>query len=89
MGWARPAYGGTFPAGSVRTTAEVIDDLYRTIRAAAAESVVIGCNTVSHLSAGRFEICRIGDDTSGTEWPRTRRMGVNSLAFRAAPHAAF
>ena len=53
------------------------------------DALVLGCNTVSHLAAGRFEICRIGDDTSGTEWARTRKMGVNSLAFRGAQHGAF
>ncbi len=67
----------------------MIDDLYRTIRQAAGDSLVIGCNTVSHLSAGHFEICRVGDDTSGTEWPRTRKMGVNTLAFRGPQHGAF
>ena len=79
----------TFSSGAGRTTAEVIDELYGTIRAAAGESLVIGCNTVSHLSAGHFELCRIGDDTSGTDWSRTRKMGVNSLAFRGAQHGAF
>jgi len=67
----------------------VIDALYGTIRSAAGDSLVIGCNTVSHLSAGHFEICRVGDDTSGTEWARTRKMGVNTLAFRGAQHGAF
>lgn len=81
--------GWTFASGSGRTTAEVVDELYKTIREAAGDGLVIGCNTVSHLSAGRFEICRIGDDTSGTEWPRTRKMGVNSLAFRGVQHGAF
>jgi len=76
-------------AGASRTTAEVIDELYRTIRAAADDALVIGCNTVSHLSAGHFEICRIGDDTSGTDWARTRKMGVNTLAFRGLQHGAF
>jgi alpha-galactosidase len=51
--------------------------------------LIIGCNTVSHLSAGHFQICRIGDDTSGTEWARTRKMGVNALAFRGVQHGAF
>jgi alpha-galactosidase len=88
MGAAMTRDGWTFAAGASRTTAEVIDELYRTIRVAAAESLVIGCNTVSHLSAGHFEICRVGDDTSGTEWPRTRKMGVNTLAFRGAQHGA-
>ena len=89
MGTALTRDGWTFASGPSRTTAEVIADLYAAIRAGAGGSLVIGCNTVSHLSAGTFEICRIGDDTSGTEWPRTRKMGVNSLAFRGAQHHAF
>ncbi len=67
----------------------MIDELYGSIRGSAGESLVIGCNTVSHLSAGHFEICRVGDDTSGTDWARTRKMGVNSLAFRGPQHGAF
>jgi alpha-galactosidase len=89
MGSALTRDGWTFAAGRSRTTAEIINDLYRTIRTAAADALVIGCNTVSHLSAGVFEICRVGDDTSGTEWARTRKMGVNTLAFRGAQHGAF
>jgi alpha-galactosidase len=89
MGAALTRDGWTFASGPTRTTAEVIDDLYRTIREAAVDSLIIGCNTVSHLSAGRFEICRVGDDTSGTEWSRTRKMGVNTLAFRGAQHGTF
>lgn len=81
--------GWTFASGPARTTAEVIADLYQTIRSAAGDALVIGCNTVSHLSAGVFEICRVGDDTSGREWARTRKMGVNTLAFRGAQHGAF
>ncbi|MES2177051.1 MAG: hypothetical protein V4550_04225 [Gemmatimonadota bacterium] len=79
----------TFASGPSRTTAEIISELYATIRTGAGSSLVIGCNTVSHLSAGHFEICRIGDDTSGTEWARTRKMGVNTLAFRGVQHGAF
>jgi alpha-galactosidase len=89
MGSSLTRDGWTFASGSNRTTAEVIDDLYTTIRAAAGDALIIGCNTVSHLSAGHFEICRVGDDTSGTEWARTRKMGVNTLAFRGAQHGAF
>jgi alpha-galactosidase len=89
MGSAMTRDGWTFASGPTRTTAEVINELYRTIREAAGGSLVIGCNTVSHLSAGQFEICRVGDDTSGTEWSRTRKMGVNTLAFRGAQHGAF
>lgn len=88
MGLALTKDGWTFAEGPRRTSAEVINALYETIRAAAGDALVIGCNTVSHLSAGRFEMCRIGDDTSGTEWARTRKMGVNSLAFRGAQNGA-
>jgi len=72
-----------------RTSAEIIKNLYGTIREAAGEMYVIGCNTLSHLSAGLFELCRIGDDTSGKEWDRTRKMGVNTLGFRIIQHNAF
>jgi len=81
--------GWGFAMGSTRTTAEIVAGLYRTIREAAGDALVIGCNTVSHLSAGVFDICRIGDDTSGRDWTRTRKMGVNSLAFRGVQHGAF
>lgn len=73
-----------------KTTAEIILDLYRSIREAAGDGIyVIGCNTMSHLSAGIFELCRIGDDTSGKDWGRTRKMGVNTLAFRLPQHNKF
>lgn len=73
-----------------KTTAEIILDLYRNIREAAGDGIyVIGCNTMSHLSAGIFEMCRIGDDTSGNEWERTRKMGINTLAFRLPQHNRF
>ncbi|HYT77320.1 MAG TPA: hypothetical protein VEL79_21370 [Vicinamibacterales bacterium] len=89
MGTALTKDGWTFASGPARTTAEVIDDLYRKIRTAAGDGLVIGCNTVSHLSAGIFDICRIGDDTSGTAWARTRKMGINTLGFRGVQHGAF
>ncbi len=71
------------------TTAEVVLRFYRTLRDAAGDALVIGCNTFSHLAAGLFDINRIGDDVSGRAWDRTRRMGVNTLAFRAPHHGAF
>ena len=89
MGAALTGPGWTFAAGSARTTAEVVAALYDAIRAAAGDALVLGCNTVGHLSAGRFELCRIGDDTSGTDWARVCRMGVNTLAFRGVQHGAF
>jgi len=73
-----------------KTTAEIMLNLYRSIREAAGDGIyVIGCNTMSHLSAGIFEMCRIGDDTSGKDWGRTRKMGVNTLAFRLPQHHKF
>ena len=72
-----------------KTTAEIINHLYRSIREAAGDMYLIGCNTMSHLSAGVFEQNRIGDDTSGKEWARTRKMGVNTLGFRMPQHNTF
>jgi alpha-galactosidase len=77
-------------ADKSRTTAEIIVDFYRTIRDAAGDDMIVdGCNTIGHLSAGIYELQRIGDDTSGTEWDRTRNMGVNCLAFRAPQQGTF
>jgi alpha-galactosidase len=72
-----------------KTNAEIVLNLYKTIRNAAADTCLLGCNTFSHLSAGLFELNRIGDDTSGHEWARTRKMGVNTLAFRGIQHGKF
>ena len=72
-----------------RTTMEIILALYRGISTAAGEALVLGCNTISHAAAGLFQMQRTGDDTSGVDWARTRKMGVNTLAFRAAQHGAF
>lgn len=72
-----------------RTTAEIMRALYQEIRDAAQEMVLIGCNTVGHLGAGLFELQRTGDDTSGQEWERTRKMGINTLAYRMAQHDTF
>jgi alpha-galactosidase len=74
---------------NTRTTAEIVLGLYRAIREASDDMYLIGCNTLSHLSAGLFELCRIGDDTSGKEWARTRKMGVNTLGFRMIQHNHF
>jgi alpha-galactosidase len=72
-----------------KTNAGIILDLYDTIRKAAGPLYLIGCNTMSHLSAGIFELNRIGDDTSGKEWARTVKMGVNTMGFRLPQHNAF
>jgi alpha-galactosidase len=72
-----------------KTTAEIVLGLYKAIREGAGSALVIGCNTIGHLAAGLFELQRTGDDTSGKEWGRTRKMGVNTLAFRMPQHNAF
>ena len=76
-------------ADNTRTSAEIVLDLYTLIREAAGDTLIIGCNTISHLSAGLVEISRVGEDTSGTDWNRTRAMGVNALAFRLPQNRAF
>ena len=89
MGASPTKDGWAFQEGSGRTTCEILKELYQTIRNAAGDSLVLGCNTISNLSAGVFEMCRIGDDTSGREWARPRKMGVNCLGFRSVQQGAF
>jgi alpha-galactosidase len=76
-------------ADQTLTNAEIILRLYQTLRSAAGDSVLLGCNTIGHLGAGLFEIQRTGDDTSGHVWERTRRMGINTLACRLPQQGAF
>jgi len=86
MGSSPTCEGWNF-ADHTRTNAEIIISFYQALRRAAGNSVVmLGCNTIGHLSAGIFESQRTGDDTSGTSWERTRQMGVNTLAFRNPQH---
>lgn len=72
-----------------RTTAEVVIRLYETILDAGSGAEILGCNTIGHLAAGLVHAQRTGDDTSGRQWERTRRMGINTLAFRLAQHGSF
>jgi alpha-galactosidase len=72
------------------TNAEIVANLYRQLRTACGEDrIILGCNTVGHLSVGLFDASRTGDDVSGKEWERTRRTGVNTLAFRSPQHKVF
>lgn len=90
-----PTMGLTYAHGPVlfhdqtKTTAELFKQLYRTIKEAAGEMLVMGCNVVSHLAAGLIDVMRIGDDTSGHAFHRTVAMGVNALAFRMPQHNQF
>ena len=73
-----------------KTSAEVILELYRVIhKATKGRALVLGCNVIGHLAAGLVHLNRTGDDTSGREWERTRKYGVNALAFRMLHHEAF
>lgn len=73
-----------------RTTAEVLRDLYRAMKRAVGDDVVIiGCNALNHLAAGVFELQRAGNDTSGMDWWQTRSNGVNALAMRSIQDGAF
>ena len=73
-----------------KTSAEIILEFYRTIKQAAGDkALILGCNTIGHLAAGLVHLNRTGDDTSGKEWERIRKYGVNTLAFRMIHHGAF
>ena len=62
-----------------KTTATILKNLYKAIQKGAGDSEVIGCNTISHLTAGIHSTYRIGNDTSGRAFEWTRRDGVNSV----------
>jgi alpha-galactosidase len=87
---AQPTLPGWHFNDRGRTNAEVILDLYKKLRGTLGEKLsILGCNTIGHLGAGIFELQRTGDDTSGKIWERTRRMGVNTLAYRLPQHGTF
>ncbi|MBR2506280.1 MAG: hypothetical protein IKB70_05075 [Bacilli bacterium] len=81
MPWNLCEQGWRFKYNNL-TNAQIIKKMYEVIRKAAGKAVLIGCNAVSHLCVGFVELNRIGDDTSGAEFERTRKYGVNSLAYR-------
>ena len=72
-----------------RTSAQIIKDFYKAIKESSNGAVIIGCNCIGHLCAGLHQLNRTGDDTSGFEWARTVKMGVNTLAFRNCQNRAF
>jgi alpha-galactosidase len=87
---ASPTQGDWHFNNRTLTNAEIVTVLYRRLRASCGdERVILGCNTLGHLSVGIFDASRTGDDVSGKEWERTRRLGVNTLAFRMPQHKTF
>ncbi len=72
-----------------KTSAEITKEYYELTAEAAGGAFINACNTFSHLSAGIFGGFRIGDDTSGLDYSRTVKMGVNTMAARGHQHNAF
>ena len=72
-----------------KTSAEIVVGFYKAVLEGASGAYILGCNCIGHLGAGLMHAQRIGDDTSGLYWERTRQMGVNTLAFRLPQHRAF
>ncbi len=64
---------------NTKTLATIIKNIYKAVQRGAGDAEVIGCNTISHLTAGIHSTYRIGNDTSGRCFEWTRRDGVNSL----------
>ncbi len=64
---------------NTKTTATIVKNLYKAIQKGAGEADVIGCNTISHLTAGIHSIYRVGNDTSGRSFEWTHRFGLNSV----------
>ena len=87
---ASPSQGDWHFNNRTLTNAEIVTLLYTCLRTSCGEDrIIIGCNTIGHLSVGLFDAARTGDDVSGKEWERTRRTGVNTLAFRLPQHKTF
>ena len=76
-------------ADTSHTTAELIIKFYETIYTANENLIILGCNCIGHLGAGLMHLNRTGDDTSGIEWERTKKMGINTLAFRMIQQKGF
>ena len=74
-----------------KTSAEIVTGLYQAIYETAKKhhTLIMGCNTIGHLGAGLMQLQRTGDDTSGITWERTKKMGVNTLAFCLPQHGTF
>lgn len=81
--------GGWSFYDKTKTTAEIVKAFYKTIKDASSGAVIIGCNAIGHLCAGFHQLNRTGDDTSGFEWARTQKMGINTLAFRVCQNNSF
>ena len=93
-----PSHPGVLPTedgwqfyDTSKTSAEIVTGLYQAIYEVAKKhhTLIMGCNTIGHLGAGLMQLQRTGDDTSGITWERTKKMGVNTLAFCLPQHGTF
>ena len=84
-----PGRDGWSLADPTVTTAEALGRLYRTIHDAAGPATVLALQCCWTPGRRTVHAQRVGDDTSGRIWSRTRRTGVNALAFRLAQHGPF
>ncbi|MCR5824297.1 MAG: alpha-galactosidase [Lachnospiraceae bacterium] len=89
MGRTLTNMGGWHFKDRTKTNAELIRNFYRVIYENAGDMLILGCNCMGHLGTGYMHLNRTGDDTSGREWERTKKYGVNTLAFRLPQHNAF
>lgn len=71
------------------TNAEILKNVSRVICENAGGAELIGCNVIGHLAAGYISMHRSGDDTSGRDYSRSVKMGINCLAFRLAQNDRF
>lgn len=77
-------------ADTGKTSAEIVKNFYKKILDSThGKALILGCNCIGHLAAGLVHANRTGDDTSGNDWSRTRKMGVNTLAFRLCQNNTF
>lgn len=88
----RPRHDG--PAWSFydrsRTTAEILTDLYRTIRGARGDALIMAEDVIGHLGAGLMHIARVSrDPEDAVSWEEIQQSRVNALAFRLGQNGTF
>ena len=84
----RKKYKGRYEKRTLTKCQEVVRT-YDEIQYSYADVLLMGCNTFDHLAAGFVDIQRTGEDTSGLDFDRTKKDGVNTLAFRMAQRKTF
>ena len=65
-----------------RTSAEIVVSLYRAIKGAMGDVLMLGTDIVAQLGAGLLHCSRINRDAPDVDWPQALHNRVNALAFR-------